>query len=309
MKPRQSTAAPVAADAHRCTGCGACLTVCPKDILAVETGKIVVRDGACMQCGHCAAACPAGALRVSTLDPALLQFATFSADRRWLPHGRFDTARLVNLMGSRRSCRNFSARPVDRPLLEDLVRVGITAPSGTNCQPWTFSILPDRPAVERLGRRVGDVFRRMNRLAATPWLRSLLRLVGRPQLADYHREYYPAVRAALAAWDRGEADMLFHGAPAVIVVAARNDASCPAEDALLAAGNMLLAAHAMGLGTCLIGFVIAAMRRDRGIARMLAIPDGETAHAVIAVGWPREAYRAVAGRKPVTVRYPDLSAR
>ena len=242
------------------------------------------------------------------LDENALRFATFHADGRWLPPGRFDTVRLVNLMASRRSCRHFSSRPVERPLLEDLVRAGITAPSGTNCQPWTFSILAERAAVERLGRCVGDFFRRTNRMAVKPWLRALLRLLGKPQLADYYRNHFTAVQEALAAWDRGEADRLFHGAPAVIVVAARDDASCPAEDALLAAGNMLLAAHAMGLGTCLIGFAIAAMRRDRRIVRRLAIPDGETPHAVIALGWPRETYQHVAARKPATIRYPDLSA-
>jgi hypothetical protein len=59
----------------------------------------------------------------------------------------------------------------------------------------------------------------------------------------------------------------------------------------------------MGLGTCLIGFVIEAMRRDRSIVRRLGIPDQETAFAVIGLGWPNETYQRVAGRKPVTIRY------
>ena len=102
---------------------------------------------------------------------------------------------------------------------------------------------------------------------------------------------------------QGERDLLFHGAPAAIVVAADNSASCPSEDALLATGNMLLAAHAMGLGTCLVGFVIEAMRRDQSIVRMLNIPDHETPYAVIAIGWPDESYHRVAGRKPFVIRY------
>lgn len=96
---------------------------------------------------------------------------------------------------------------------------------------------------------------------------------------------------------------MFHGAPAAIVVAADKDASCPGEDALLATGHILLAAHAMGLGTCLIGFAIEAMRRDKSIAAMLGIPANETPYAVVALGWPDEAYQRVAGRKPVVIRY------
>ena len=92
-------------------------------------------------------------------------------------------------------------------------------------------------------------------------------------------------------------------------MAAENDASCPAEDALLATGHMLLAAHAMGLGTCLVGFVIEAMRRDSSIARSIGIPEHETPHAVIAIGWPDETYQRVAGRKPAMVRYASGSGR
>ncbi|MBC2713624.1 MAG: nitroreductase family protein [Desulfosarcina sp.] len=289
-------------DAERCVGCGLCISVCPKETLTMEDGKAVVTGTESLNCDHCAAVCPTEAIRVAAVDPSLFQFQTFACDTRWCPHGRFDTGTLVNLMGSRRSCRNFTDQAVDRTLLEDLVKVGVTAPSGSNCQPWTFTILPDREAVNRLGRRVGNFFRKTNRMAENRWLRTGLKLIGKPELDTYYRLHYPTVEMGLAAWDRGERDLLFHGATAVIVVAADNAASCPSEDALLATGNMLLAAHAMGLGTCLVGFVIEAMRRDKAIVRMLGIPDHETPYAVIALGWPNETYQRVAGRKPTVIR-------
>lgn len=292
-------------DPETCIGCGLCIPVCPKQTLALKDGKAVVAGTESLNCDHCAAACPVEAIRVAAVDANLSQFQTFATDTRWLAHGRFDTTALVNLMGSRRSCRNFSERPVERGLLEDLVKVGITAPSGCNCQPWAFTILPDRETVNRLGRRVGNFFRRTNRMAEKQWLRSGLKWVGKPELDNYFHQHYATVRMGLDAWDRGERDLLFHGASAVIVVAAENDASCPAEDALLATANMLLGAHAMGLGTCLIGFVIEAMRRDKTIVRSLGIPDNETPHAVIALGWPDETYQRVAGRKSAVIRYAE----
>jgi len=290
-------------DAKACIGCGLCIAVCPSETLSMIGGKAVITGNESLGCDHCAAVCPAAAIRVDAIDPSLAQFETFSPDDRWLPHGRFDVAGLVNLMGSRRSCRNFTDQPVTRPLLEDLVKIGVMAPSGSNCQPWTFTILPDRKSVNRLGQRVGDFFRKTNRMAEKRWLRNVLKWIGKPELDNYYRLHYPTVQRGLAAWEKDTRDLLFHGAPAVIVVAADNGASCPAEDALLATGNMLLAAHAMGLGTCLIGFVIEAMRRDHGIARSLGIPVNETPYAVVALGWPDETYQRTAGRKPVAVRY------
>src|SRR5210317_1735887 len=180
-------------DPDRCIDCGMCIPVCPKETLAIQDGKAVVRGTESLNCDHCAAACPVEAIRVEAVDPGLSQFKTFNADTHWLPHGRFDAATLVNLMGSRRSCRNYSDRLVDRPLLEDLVRAGITAPSGSNCQPWTFTILPDRRAVNRLGRRVGDFFRKTNRMAENRLLRTALKLLGKPELDTYFHLYHATV--------------------------------------------------------------------------------------------------------------------
>jgi nitroreductase len=74
---------------------------------------------------------------------------------------------------------------------------------------------------------------------------------------------------------------------------------------LLATQNILLAAHSMGLGTCLIGYAVAAMKKDPSIQQSIGIPSEEDIHAVIALGfgYPDEVYQKAAGRKKVTPRY------
>jgi nitroreductase len=75
------------------------------------------------------------------------------------------------------------------------------------------------------------------------------------------------------------------------------------EDAMLATQNILLAAHSMGLGSCLIGFAVEAMRNDPSIKQFIKITDEETVYAVIALGYPDETYERLTGRKRVELRY------
>ncbi len=296
-------------DPERCVGCGLCVRCCPSGTLAVRGKKAVVVGESCLLCGHCQAACPEKALVVAALDPFAGEFASLATSEDWLAPGACDPGELVRLLRSRRSTRSYLDRPVPREVLEDLVRAGVSAPSGHNSQRWAFTILPDRDAVVFLGDALAGFFRRLNRMAANPLIRLAMRLVGQRDLEDYYRDHFASVRQALADWDRDGTDRLFHGAPAAIVVACRPGASCPAEDALLAAQNMLLTAHAMGLGTCLIGYAVAAMRHDRAIPQRLGIDRRETVYAVIALGYSSETYARVAGRLRPPVRFFHVPAK
>lgn len=76
------------------------------------------------------------------------------------------------------------------------------------------------------------------------------------------------------------------------------------EDALLASQNILLAAHSLGLGSCMIGFAVEAIKRDKQIRKLLQIPDDESVYAVIALGYPAERYQRTGLRKKTAPRYP-----
>jgi nitroreductase/NAD-dependent dihydropyrimidine dehydrogenase PreA subunit len=293
-------------DTDRCTGCGLCIDVCPSDVLALENGTITLSREGCFGCDHCAAVCPAGAITIDSVSTENLALATVETGGRWLPFGEFDTALLVRLLYSRRSCRSFTEEPIEQAVLEDLARIGTMAPSGTNSQRWSFTIVPGRQALLGFGHRIGRFYERLNRLAANPAARLVSRLFMQDRLGHYYRRYHAQVEDAMLQFSQAGRDKLFHGATAAILVGTEPGASCPREDALLAAQNIALAAHTMGIGTCLIGFAVEAMRRDRSIQRSLGIPGTEDIHAVIALGKPAVTYLRPAGRKPAKIRYATL---
>ena len=301
------TSPPVSIDTARCTGCGTCIRVCPSDIISLKNGTARAAPDTnaarCLVCGHCMAACPETAIHVPDLDPSLNDFFGFDLDPAWLAPGTGMAASdLARLICSRRSCRNYRQTPVKKEILQDLIKLAVFAPSGTNSQAWTFTCLTSRSEVLVLGNAIKDFFKRLNRKAENVLLRKALALVGAKTLDHYYTNYYESVKTAINQMETENRDRLFHGAPAVILIGSSPGASCPREDALLAAGNILLGAHTMGLGTCLIGYVVTPMAADRAIQKKLGIPESETIHAAVAVGYPKETYQRITGRKRPAIR-------
>jgi len=234
-------------------------------------------------------------------------FRTFSAIETWAPYGQHKLFDLVNLIQSRRSCRNYLDKPIIADILDDLIKIGTSAPSGANSQMWTFSLLPDRRSVLALSEKVIVFFEKLRRLSESQWTRILLKYVGYTKPAWYHKYFHQTMERRIDLWKHEDKDLIFYGAPAAIIVGSKTAAACPAEDAFLATQNILLAAHSMGLGTCLVGYAIEAINREKKIRQFLHIPDDEKPYSVIAVGYPCEEYQRLARRKPVIKRIIKLN--
>jgi thioredoxin reductase/ferredoxin len=59
-------------DISHCIGCGACVDVCPEDVLAVIAGKAaIVSPAKCIGHGLCAEACPVGAIEIVMAKPSI----------------------------------------------------------------------------------------------------------------------------------------------------------------------------------------------------------------------------------------------
>ncbi len=178
----------------------------------------------------------------------------------------------LDAIKQRRSIRRYTDEPVPREQLEEIIQAGRYAPSAENRQPWRFVVVTDRAVIARLSDEIKETIRRLLRY------RVVLQL-WRRELRD------PDVVRLLYGVSHADRDTIFFDAPAVIFVATDdepfNDESCAC-----CAQNMMLAAHALGLGSCWVGFASMLDRRKETLGE-IGVPDGHHIAATLTIGHPQ----------------------
>lgn len=59
---------------------------------------------------------------------------------------------VMDAIYGRRSVRAYTDKPLDRTLIEELLRAAVQAPSAHNTQPWSFVLIQDRNRLASLSR-------------------------------------------------------------------------------------------------------------------------------------------------------------
>jgi nitroreductase len=163
-------------------------------------------------------------------------------------------------ISGRRSTRDYTAQAVDDESILRLIDAAVHAPSASNKQPWTFTVVRDQGLLDRISQD------------AKPHM--LATLPAGPQ-SDRHR-------TSLSDPDF----QIFHHAPALILISGIAQGPWIVEDCALAAQNLMLAAWGEGLGTCWIGYAQGFLNTPEG-KNALGLPAAWVPVAPIIVGHPR----------------------
>jgi nitroreductase/NAD-dependent dihydropyrimidine dehydrogenase PreA subunit len=217
-------------DAERCVRCGQCAKDCIAEIIEQEDKALPSikpeLEEDCLQCQHCLAVCPAGAISILGHDPA---------DSLKLEAGALPSlSQMTTLIRGRRSVRHYRDENVDPVLLRDLLATVANAPTAINQRKLTFTVVDDRATMGRF------------RDKALNDLRQAFQDGKVGESAGFLLEAVPA-------WFERKQDMVFRGAPHLLIVSAPADAVCPQEDIVLAMAYFELIAQAAGLGTVWCG--------------------------------------------------------
>jgi nitroreductase len=178
---------------------------------------------------------------------------------------------LEHAIQSRRAIRAFTPERIDDATIRRLINAAIWAPSAVNEQPWLFTVVRDKDTLFQISTQG----------------KAHVRTAPPSGLSSAH------IQELLS--DPGF-DVLHH-APALIVISSLSQSHWATENCSLAAENLMLAARAVGLGTCWIGFVQAWLCTPEG-KNMLGLPANCLPVAPIIVGCPHSPPPPVPRKEP-----------
>ena len=178
-------------------------------------------------------------------------------------------------ISGRRSTREYTGQALDEHTILRLIRAATLAPSAVNQQPWTFTVVQNQ-----------DVLDGVSRDAKAHMLATMSAEVAGEARAEHFRSMLGDPKF-----------QIFYHAPALILISGNAPGSWITEDCALAAENLMLMAHGLGLGTCWIGFAQAYLNTPAG-KRQLGLPEPWVPVAPLIVGYPKTPPPAVTRKEP-----------
>jgi nitroreductase len=161
----------------------------------------------------------------------------------------------MNAICGRRSVRNYKAKQISDSVIKELLKAGAMAPSAEDLRPCRFVVIKNRDRIRELSDAVKET-------------------LGSDVLEE------------LAADTPMKEDVIFYGAPLLILIFAESGIFRE-TDCALAAQNMMLRAYDLDVGSCFIGWA-NVLRERRDILRSLGVKEQQDLYCALIFGYPKE---------------------
>jgi len=265
-------------DLDTCNSDGLCSHICPAKLIEmVDNQPSLVHKGeqACIRCGHCVAICPEEALSLEFLS---------SEDCLTIDHaGKLERIQVEQFLRSRRSIRTYRKKPIPKKLLEHVLQIASSAPTGSNRQPVKWLVIYEKSDVHHLGSLVVE------------WMRFVDS--ANPAMSE---QYF--MKHLVEAWDDG-ADRICRDAPHLIFAYTEKSVASGATDSHIALAYLELALAGFQLGSCWAGYVTMASNLWPALAEFLGLSHEYQIHGAVMLGYPKFEYKRIPPRKKADIRY------
>lgn len=256
-------------DREKCIHCGLCISDCISKCISFDEEKFPKMDNEkhCLQCQHCFAICPTGALSFNGKKPENSDAVNYE--------------NILSLIKSRKSVRQYKEEEIPEDKMNKLKEMFPYIPTGCNSHALHFTIIEKQAAMNELRDFVN---------------KTLLKLITNKAFSPLVNKFERYKNAFL----EGE-DVVFRGAPHMIVVSSPINAPCASVDPIIALSYIELYAQSLGLGTCWCGYGEICIKLMPELCEMLEIPAGYTPVYVMLLGIPKVEYKRTTQPEPYEI--------
>lgn len=260
-------------DEETCIGCGQCASDCPAMIISMATNIPTIPgdlEQFCIRCMHCVAICSEGSVSILGYGPE----QGVELKGKQLP----GPDQMELLIKGRRSTRNYQDRNVDPARIEKLIEVASHAPSGHNDRGLLFTLIDDKGVVYDLREKAFNELEKVIEAGQLP--------PGMEMFVDI-----------IAAWKQSKKDILFRGAPHLLIVSAHEESASPLHDAVIALTTFEMYCASNGLGTIWNGLATLTISElVPSLKKTLGIPPNHEIGYVMGFGFPALKYKRTINR-------------
>ncbi len=273
----------------KCTECMLCVRDCVMGVWRNVNGQSRVVDvEVCNGCSHCIAVCPRDAIIHDGL-----QKNDITAVNRNNIHP--DVYR--DIVISRRSIRQFKKEPVDRQIIEQIVDVARYAPTARNSQQVGYIVITDKRLIEETAASLFGLASRLFNYTKRGVVKFFADVTGLSR-----NPYLRVMRYAQEQNAQTGRDYVLYNAPVLILIHAPKG-TFASDDCNIAAATIANYAHALGLGTCFMGFIVVALRFSGRLRKKLGVPNNRRVYAGLVMGHPAYRHANTVSRKKPEVQW------
>ncbi len=166
---------------------------------------------------------------------------------------------VVDNILSRRAIRKYTEEQVSKEKLDTILKCAIYAPSALNRQPWQVRAIQNKDLLDEINQRFLNYAQ------------------GKEFKGSASRYKEPGFS-------------IFHNSPTLIVIARDVNIGTSTLDCGIMLQNILLSAHAVGLGTCPIGSLVPVLNlpENKDILDRIEIPEGFEVVINVSLGYADE---------------------
>ncbi len=150
----------------------------------------------------------------------------------------------LEIIKSRKSVRKFKKGEISKEKIEEILKCAISAPSAGNLQPWIFIVVEDNKIKQELAS------------------------------AALNQKFIAEASVVIVACANIETTTSWYGERGNLYYA---------QDVAAAVENILIAAHALGLGACWVGAFY-----ENEVSKILNLPENIRPLAIVPIGYPEE---------------------